>query len=557
MARRSVLSTWPPRRRRSSSARPSATWPRPFRSRSHGAGVRGCEGRRANSAPDMAAAYQLAGYERPPDVLAMQRRPGYPRSVYRVWDVVGNQDKEIVNTTVPLELASAWEMIACARRMVRHVTWFQDTWRSPHTEHLRLDSHRHHRKAHDMRGDPGNQPEAPSRSRAAPPRRLVRRCAVVLGCAAAAALLVGCSKARPATSATADASAASASEKRDAALTEAIRTSMQRASIPGAIVGVWREGQPPYVRALGVRDTASGQPMATDLYMRIGSNTKAFVVTGILMLADQGKLGLDDPIDRYVKGVPSGDRITLRQLAQMRSGLYDYADDINKDLPQQPFRQWKPHELLEIAFRHTLVFPPGSAFDYCNTNTVLLGLVVEQVSGQSLASFIEQNILKPEGMTHTVFPARAEIPSPHAHGYFKMPDGKIVDATDWNPSWGWASGNMISTLDDMRVWAHNLAIGKLISSAMKQEQQQFLPAPPEGDGALYGLALENQNGWIGHNGNTMSYMVYPYYLPSEGMTMVVMLNSGADIPGSWMMIQDITRIISPNNVWPGLPKEAN
>jgi D-alanyl-D-alanine carboxypeptidase len=407
-----------------------------------------------------------------------------------------------------------------------------------------------------MRRDPGNQREVPNRFRAAPHQRLAPwRSVVVLGCAAVAALLAGCSKASPVSSTTANASEASATEKQDAALTEAIRAGMQRASIPGAIVGVWREGQPSYVRALGVRDTASGEPMATDLYIRIGSNTKPFVVTGILMLADQGKLALDDPIDRHVKGVPGGDRITLRHLAQMRSGLYNYSDDTNKDLPKQPLRQWKPQELLEVAFRHLPLFKPGTQFDYSNTNTVLLGLVVEQVSGQSLGSFIEQNILKPEGLTHTVFPTGAEIPSPHAHGYYKMPDGKIVDATDWNPSWGWASGNMISTLDDMRVWTRDLATGKLISPAMKKEQQQFLPAPEEGDGALYGLALENQNGWIGHNGNVMSYMVYPYYLPSERMTMVVMLNSGADIPGSWKMIQDITRIISPGNVWPGLPKQ--
>ena len=344
-------------------------------------------------------------------------------------------------------------------------------------------------------------------------------------------------------------------DKRDSALGEAIRRGMQRASVPGVIVGIWQDGWKPYVRAFGVRDTSNDQPMATDLYMRIGSNSKAFTITAILMLADQGKLGLDDPIDRYVKGVPSGDRITLRQLAQMRSGLFNYADDTNKELPYKPFRRYTPHELLEIAFHHPLEFPPGSKFDYCNTNTVLLGLVVEKVSGQSLASFIEQNILKPEGLTHTVFPKGAEIPSPHSHGYFKMPDGKIVDATDWNPSWGWASGNMISTLDDMRVWTRDLAIGKLISPAMKREQQQFLAAPPEGDGALYGLALENQNGWIGHNGNIMSYMAYPYYLPSERITMVVMLNSGADIPGSWGMIQEITRIISPKHPWPGLPKE--
>ena len=297
--------------------------------------------------------------------------------------------------------------------------------------------------------------------------------------------------------------AAGPAEERAAALDKAIPLAMQRASVPGAIVGIWQDGSEPYVRAFGVRDAGTGEKMAPDLYMRIGSNSKTFTVTAILMLADQGKLGLDDPIGRYVEGVPGGDQITLRQLAEMRSGLYDYASDTNPKMPQQPFREWTPHELLEIAFSHKPLFPPGSAFDYCNTNTVLLGVVVEKVSGQSLASFIEQNILKPEGLTHTVFPAGAEFPSPHSQGYLKLPDGKIVDATDWNPSWGWASGSMISTLDDMRVWTRDLAIGKLLSPAMKRERDRFLQAPPEGDGALYGLALENQNGWIGHNGNIL------------------------------------------------------
>lgn len=407
-----------------------------------------------------------------------------------------------------------------------------------------------------MRRNLDIRPMEPNRLRADTNQLLVPSWfVVVFGWATAAALFAGCDNAGPASSSATGVPATSTLRENDAALGEVIRSGLKRASIPGAIVGVWRDGESPYVCAFGVSDTATGEPMTADLSMRIGSNTKAFVLTAILILADKGKINLDDPIDRYVNGVPSGDRITLRQLGQMRSGLYNYADDTNKDLPQQPFRQWTPPELLEVAFNHPPLFPPDSAFDYCNTNTVLLGLVVEKAAGHSLATFIEQNILKPLGLTHTVFPAGAEIPSPHAHGYFKMPDGKIVDATDWNPSWGWASGNMISTLDDMRVWTRELAIGKLISPAMQREQQQFLPAPQEGDGALYGLALENQNGWIGHNGNTMSYMVYPYYLPSERMTMVVMLNSGADIPGSWLMIQDITRIISPNNVWPGLPKE--
>ena len=118
----------------------------------------------------------------------------------------------------------------------------------------------------------------------------------------AAGVLVGCN-------------ASSLADERADALDKAIPAAMQRAAIPGAIVGIWQDGREPYVRAFGMRDTATRQPMATDLYMRIGSNSKAFTVTAILMLADQGKLGLDDPIDRYVKGVPSGNQITLRQRA--------------------------------------------------------------------------------------------------------------------------------------------------------------------------------------------------------------------------------------------------
>ena len=350
-------------------------------------------------------------------------------------------------------------------------------------------------------------------------------------------------------------SAPSASEDRAAALDKAIPAALDPASIPGAIVGIWQDGHEPYVRAFGLSDTATGAPITTDMYVRIGSTTKSFIVTAILMLADEDKLSLDDTIDRYVKGAPNGDKITLRHLAAMRSGLFNYAEETNPKMPDEPFRQWSPHELIEVAFAHSPLFPPGSAFDYSNTNTVLLGLVVEAVSGQPLGTFIEENILKPAGMTKTVFPHGAEIPSPHAQGYFRLSDGKIVDATDWNPSWGWGAGNMISTLEDMGVWTRLFATGALFSPAMKVERDRFLSAPGEGEGALYGLGAEYQNGWIGHNGNTLSYMAYPYYLPAEDITMVVLLNSGADIRGSWRLIQDIAAIVSPKNPWTNLPRE--
>src|SRR6266550_4321795 len=134
---------------------------------------------------------------------------------------------------------------------------------------------------------------------------------VAIMAAFAAGLLVGCN-------------ASSRADQRADALDKAIPAAMQRASVPGAIVGIWQDGREPYVRAFGVRDTATRQPMATDLSMRIGSTSKTFTVTAILMLAKEGKLGLDDPIDRYVEGVPSGKEITLRQLAAMRSGLLSF-----------------------------------------------------------------------------------------------------------------------------------------------------------------------------------------------------------------------------------------
>ena len=212
-------------------------------------------------------------------------------------------------------------------------------------------------------------------------------------------------------------------------LAEFVPKAMEQASIPGAIIGIWQDGATPYVQAFGVRDTATGEPMATDLHMRIGSVTKTFVTTAVLQLVDQGKVGLDDPISRYVPGVPNGDAVSIRHLAAMRSGLFDYSDVTQAAMPDNPKRRYTPQDLLEIVVQHPPEFPADTKFDYNNTNTVLLGLVVEKVSGLPLDRYIDEHIVQAEHLQHTVFAADATLPSPHAHGYTKMPDGKIADRT--------------------------------------------------------------------------------------------------------------------------------
>ncbi|WP_406328964.1 serine hydrolase domain-containing protein [Streptomyces sp. NBC_00203] len=343
-------------------------------------------------------------------------------------------------------------------------------------------------------------------------------------------------------------------------LVAAVQQVMQEANIPGVTFGVWTPDQGTYVRSLGVADKATGQPMARDMYIRIGSETKTFTVTALLKLVDEGKIGLDDPIGKYIDGVPNGDKITLRNLAGMRSGLFNYSEDPGffKALTTDPRAPFTPQQLLDYSFKHPVLFQPGEKFYYCNTNLILLGLVVEKISGQPLQDYIKKNVLTPAGLNHTVFPTDAAFPAPHPQGYTdQTASGQVETATDWNPSWGWAAGAIISTLDDLRVWAPTVATGvfpngtTMISPAT---QKQRLTTPPTGiAGAGYGLGIFNVQGWIGHNGSLPGYETLTIYLPSARATLVVVLNTDINyqkvIEPSTLVGQAITKIISPQHVF--------
>ncbi|MET7287168.1 serine hydrolase domain-containing protein [Streptomyces sp. NPDC005573] len=349
-------------------------------------------------------------------------------------------------------------------------------------------------------------------------------------------------------------------------LDDAVRKVMREADIPGATIGIWTPDHGSYVRSFGVADKSTGQRMSPDLSMRIGSETKTFTVTALLKLVDQGKAGLDDPIGKYVDGVPNGDRITLRQLAGMRSGLFNYSEDEGffKALTSDPERPFTPQELLDYSFKHPVMFPPGSKFFYSNTNLILLGLVVEKQSGQKLGDYIAQHILRPAGMRHTVFPTGAEFPDPHAQGYTNQTaDGKVADAADWNPSWGWAAGAMISRLDDLRVWARTVATGEYPDGVRMVDpatQRERLVTPSTSvPGVGYGLGIFDVHGWIGHNGSLPGYESLTVYLPSARATMVVLLNTDISHAGqepSTLLGKAVTGIVSPDHVYdlPAAPK---
>ncbi|MEV7612107.1 serine hydrolase [Streptomyces sp. NPDC089799] len=349
----------------------------------------------------------------------------------------------------------------------------------------------------------------------------------------------------------------------EARLDAAIQDVLKKTGVPGAIVGLSAPGKGEYTRAFGVADKATGKEMTPNLYSRIGSETKTFTVTALLQLAQEGKVGLDDPIGKYVEGVPNGDRVTLRELAGMRSGLLSYTqtEPFYKALTSDPTRYFTPRQLLDFAFEapEPVLFEPNAEFNYSNTNLILLGLVVEKMSGQPLGDYIRDHILKPAGMSRTSFPRGPEFPTPHAQGYTQQTaSGKTENATDWNPSWGWAAGAMISDLRDMRTWAKTLATGtfpdgtRMVSPGM---QKQRLTTPPTAiPGAGYGLGIFDVQGWIGHNGSLPGYQSLTIYLPEEQATLVVLLNT--DIPygpqheePSTVFGQAITQVVTPDHVY--------
>ena len=340
-----------------------------------------------------------------------------------------------------------------------------------------------------------------------------------------------------------------------ARLNAAIEARVAEMGVPGAIVSLSIPGEIDYVRAVGVSDTATGAPMSVDDHTRIGSVTKTFTGTAVLQLVDQGWIRLSDPISRYVDGVPSGDVITLDLLGRMRSGLADYAESdvfsqrVYAEAPAGPDAfATTPRELLDWALAQPLNFPPGSQYEYSNTNAALLGMVIEKVSGLSLADYLQQNIFGPVGLTQTSFPANGLMPDPYAHGYNETPDGTIVDATLWNPSWGYAAGQIVSSDADLKTWAAALGTGALLSPGT--QAQRLSGGTTMAPGVDYKFAIFSAEGWIGHNGVIPGYTTVMVYLPERDATLVVMVNS--DIPklhAAGQLATDVTSIATPDHVY--------
>jgi D-alanyl-D-alanine carboxypeptidase len=312
-----------------------------------------------------------------------------------------------------------------------------------------------------------------------------------------------------------------------ARLDAAARASFEDAATPGVIVGV-RTPQGTWTEAYGVADPATQAPMRVGMHTRIGSVTKTVTGTVIMQLAQQGKLSLDDVIDAYVPGVPNGDRITLRLLANMSSGVASYSRSpkFTDVYSLRPETVWNPDELIAIGLAESPVFEPGARFDYSNTNTLLLGKVIEKVTHRPVAAVFHEQVFEPLGLSATSWPGTATaLPDPHPQGFTLQGDAASPDhpsnATNWNPSWGWTAGELISDMDDLLTYGRALGTGQgLLDAATQAERLGSFPGP-----AGYGIAMGCANGWVGHTGELPGYNTSVFYDTTSDTTVIVQANS--------------------------------
>ena len=325
--------------------------------------------------------------------------------------------------------------------------------------------------------------------------------------------------------------------------------------VPGAVVGIWDPKLGSMFQAFGLADLSSKRPMAVDDKFRIGSNTKTFLITVLLQLVDEGKLKLDDTLDKFKLPVsaPNASHITLRQLGEMRSGLlnfYSLPDFQAYDKPATvPFDvvSWTQKGLNQPA-----LFPPGTQFNYSNTNYILIGMVIEAVTHNTVAAEIENRILKPLHLTNTSYPVTDPgMPSPYTHGYMLNAKGGWDDETvALNPAVSGAAGVMISDAADMRRWVKLYTTTGMVSPASQKARLSCIAVPGRNGG--FGIGIGCSAGWLGYTGGITGYNTSAYYLPVHGATVIAFVNSQREVHGkpdvSQAILRAIAKILYPKNV---------
>ncbi len=308
---------------------------------------------------------------------------------------------------------------------------------------------------------------------------------------------------------------------------------LAKKGLPGIILSIDHPRKGFWVGASGQADIANHVAMKSCNISRVGSTVKTFTATSILLLVEDGKLSLEDKAMTYlpsgiVRKLKNADQATIRQLLNHTSGIYNYIQDAKFQTASlnNLTRVWQPEDLLTYAYGRDPYFRVGEGCQYSNTNYILLGMIIEKISGMHFSTFFKQRIFDPFGLRLTSFNILDPIPFGLARGYIDIySDGEIIEATRFS---GWdyytADGGLISNAQDLVIFMKLLHQGKIISEASLQEMQTTVPLPdnPEFYKTSCGLGIFRAETEYGiayfHSGDAIGYYANMMYFPETGVS---------------------------------------
>jgi D-alanyl-D-alanine carboxypeptidase len=296
---------------------------------------------------------------------------------------------------------------------------------------------------------------------------------------------------------------------------DALRAALEAVVDAGATgaIGLVDAGANVSATAVGVARLDPPRPLRVSDQVRAGSIAKTIIATITLQLVGEGRLRLDDTIERWLPGmVPNGAAITIRMLLNHTSGIFDYtADpDWNAAVFADPDRHWSPQELVAVGTAHSPLFPPGQGLAYSNTGYILIGLVLEKVTGQPVQDLVWQRVVRPLHLHGTFLATSARFRGAYAHGYFppSLTGDGYLDASSFHPSIGWAAGALVSTAPDLARFYQALLSGRLLTPAVLNEMTTTVTGPDyPGIGVGLGIwSVETPCGTVwGHEGGIPGY----------------------------------------------------
>jgi CubicO group peptidase (beta-lactamase class C family) len=309
---------------------------------------------------------------------------------------------------------------------------------------------------------------------------------------------------------------------------EIAKNALAATGVPSASIAVVKGGKIVYLQAYGDARLEPKFAATPEMQYSVGSISKQFTAAAILLLQEQGKLSLDDPVSKYVPGLTRGNEVTIRQLLSHTSGYQDYWP---QDYVMQPMLQpTTAQQILDQWAKIPLDFDPGTKWQYSNTNYVIAGLIVEKVSGMPMLQLLQQRVFGPLGMKSIANVDEAKLPDTDPEGYFRYALGPLRAAPKEGKGWIFAAGELAMTAEDLAKW--NISV--MNQSVLKPVSYHAMESEVllnNGVGTRYGLGMSvfSSNGRrvLEHSGEVSGFTAENIVLPDDGFAVSVLTNQDA------------------------------